>query len=538
MHFSSSQSNALKAIPPNSPCYRACSVFLFLLFSIRVGISGGLESWIPARWQGGPLELQRRARAQTVPADPALRETIAQWYDPATLSLLQGTPINCLLVTWSAGGDPETEQQQEQLIRTYVREAHKLGISVLGMIYPGRAPSAIVGPAVEAGLDGLILDGEFPDGDHFIAELRKALRGINSTSVVIRMTPTEKLTPSMNVPLLVSLNPAVPRIRESVEGVEATPSSEPWIDSNLWLGVSLRSWGQSHPVWLGERLAEIAALDDYLRAIADAAAGGCRWILSLSDELQNGLRHKQTQALETWHRMAAYLKFQQEHAGWNEYAPFADFGFIQDSSGRDRNKSDSNLILAVRQRIPLRVIERSQLSPSALEGLQAVHGIGLIQPSEQERKVLSAFAEGGGLVVVGPSWKTAGIPAEQDFVVERNGKGRVVVYNKEWPEGTSLSKDLIDLLGRENFRVRFFRVTSVLSHVSMDVSGSHVLVQLVNYATYPADSVLVRISGNFRTARWYAPENPVADLAVVKFDRQIEVNIPRLSIYGGLLLEK
>ena len=281
-----------------------------------------------------------------------------------------------------------------------------------------------------------------------------------------------------------------------------------------------------------------AAPDDYLRAIADAAAGGSRWILALSDNLQNGLRRQQAEALGTWRRIAAYLKFQQEHAQWTEYLPFADYGFIQDGAGKNRTKSDSNLILAVRQRIPLRVIERSQLSPSALDGLQAVHGIGLIQPDEQERKVLSTFAQEGGLVVVGPSWKQAVASAETDFEIERSGKGRVVVYSKEWPEGTGLSKDLIDLLSRENFGVRYFRVTSVLSHVSIDKPGSRMLVQLVNYATYPADSVLVRIAGNFRAAHLYTPENPVAELRIVKFDRQIEVNIPRLSIYGGLLLDR
>lgn len=516
------------------------TILLLLLIGVKAGFAGDPAAWVPARWPGGPLELERRAQAKNVPADPAVQETIAQWFDPSTLRLLQGTPINCLLVTWSGSGSPETEHQQQQLVKTYAREARKLGISVLGLVYPDRVSSVsvIVESAVEAGLEGLVLEGEFPNSEALIAEMRKILRDRNSSAIVVWMTPLGKLTPSLDTPILVSVDPAVPRIRESVEGIEATPSSEPWIDSNIWLGVSLHSWCGSRPVWLGEQLAANAVAEDYLRAIADAAAGGSRWILALSDDIRNGLRHQQAEALRTWRRISAYLKFQEEHTQWNEYPPFADYGFIQDSAVKERIKSDSNLILAVRQRIPLRVIERSQLSPLALEGLQAVHGIGLTQPSEQERKVLSTFAQEGGLVVVGPSWKPTGLSPEQDFEIERSGKGRVVVYNKEWPEGTGLSKDLIDLLSRENLGVRFFRVTSVLSHVSMDKPGNRMLVQLVNYATYPADSVLVRISGNFRAARLYTPENPVTELGIVKFDRQIEVNIPRLSIYGGLLLER
>ena len=524
----------------NSKPIRARSLVLFVLVLSKVGVSGGLGAWVPARWPGGPLELERRAQAQNIPADPDVRETIAQWYDPVTLRLLQGTPINCLLAPWSGGGSPETELQQQQLIKTYARQARKLGISVLGVVYPDRisSASAIVELAVQAGLEGLVLEGEFPNGEAFIAEMRKILRDRNSSAIVVSMTPSRKLNPSLDTPILMSLDPATPCIRETVEGVEATPSSEPWIDSNIWLGVSLHSWCGSRPVWLGEQLAANAAADDYLRAIADAAAGGSRWILSLNDDLRNGLRHQQADALGTWRRIVVYLRFQQEHTSWIEYPPLADYGFIQDSAGNERIKSDSNLILAVRQRIPLRVIERSQLSASALDGLQDLHGIGLTQPTEQERKVLSTFAQEGGLVVVGPSWKQTDLSPEQDFEIERSGKGRVVVYNKEWPEGTGLSKDLIDLLSRENLGVRFFRVTSVLSHVSVDKPGNRMLVQLVNYATYPADSVLVRISGNFGVARLYTPENPVTELRIVKFDRQIEVNIPRLSIYGGLLLER
>ena len=47
--------------------------------------------------------MARRAAAKTLPSDPAVRETIANWYDPATLSLLEGSPVNCLLVDLERG---------------------------------------------------------------------------------------------------------------------------------------------------------------------------------------------------------------------------------------------------------------------------------------------------------------------------------------------------------------------------------------------------------------------------------------------------
>jgi hypothetical protein len=72
----------------------------------------------------------------------------------------------------------------------------------------------------------------------------------------------------------------------------------------------------------------------------------------------------------------------------------------------------------------------------------------------------------------------------------------------------------------------------------MDKNGNRMLVQLLNYASYPADSVLVRVVGDFRTARFYTPESAPEEVALEKSDGRLEVNIPRLPVYGVLLLEK
>ena len=113
-------------------------IFLLCLPAVLWGTNQGTpDSWIPAHWPGGPLELERRAKAKTAPSDPAIREAIATWYDPATLSLLDGSPVNCLLLTWSAGADGVIERQQHQLVKAYAAEAHRRGIAVLGLVYPG-----------------------------------------------------------------------------------------------------------------------------------------------------------------------------------------------------------------------------------------------------------------------------------------------------------------------------------------------------------------------------------------------------------------
>ncbi len=527
-----------EVIVPDSIRNSTLAVLMSLLLAWP-GLAGGPDTWVPARWQGGPLELQRRARDKTLPADRELQSTLRQWYDPSTLSLLQGTPINCLLVTWSVGGDSQTERQQHELIKSYAREAHSLGMAVLGLVYPGSVPSSFVKPAVDASLDGLVAEGKFPGGQQFVSEVRRALQDQRSKAVVFPLAAREDLSLAPEIPVFAAADASGPGLRELTEGTDATPSSEPWIDSNIWLVRSISSWGSSRPIWLGEGISPSAVPEDYFRAIADAAAAGGHWVLALSDDLRQGLRLKRADATATWHRIAVYLKFQQEHADWYKYPPFAVCGFIQDSSGKERNVSGENLNLAIRQRIPLRVIERAQLSAASLEGLQAVQGIDLIQPTAQERGVLSAFIEKGGLAVVGPSWKQVEIPKNQGFAIVPEGKGRVVVYRDEWPEPGSLAKDLVDLLGRDNLGVRLFRVASVLSHVSSHTSGSPLLVHLLNYASYPSESVLVRVAGDFTKAHFYDPEGDASsDIAIEKSDGRIEVTIPKLSVYGVLSVEK
>ena len=50
-----------------------------MALAVQSNLAGRPDSWVPARWQGGPLELQRRAQEKTLPADPSLRETILRW---------------------------------------------------------------------------------------------------------------------------------------------------------------------------------------------------------------------------------------------------------------------------------------------------------------------------------------------------------------------------------------------------------------------------------------------------------------------------
>ena len=79
--------------------------------------------WVPARWNGT---------------------------SPQSLDLLSGTPINCLLVN---SYSPE-----------FVTRAAARGIVTMAVLKPGADPADPARQAIRAGLQGIVLEGDFPVG--------------------------------------------------------------------------------------------------------------------------------------------------------------------------------------------------------------------------------------------------------------------------------------------------------------------------------------------------------------------------------------
>jgi hypothetical protein len=510
---------------------------LFCLGSVATGLCvGSPDGWIPARWDGGPLELARRAKDKAVVENASIREAIARWYDPATLGLLEGTPINCLLVTLSAGAGPTVETEQHRLVKDYARMARERGIAVVGIVYPGTDPQAVAATADEARLEGLVMNGEFPAGGGFAGKLGAALRFNNSAAVVIPIARDAASVRTAKAPLL-----AVEGVRPNAsdladKGIRAGPSAEPWIDSNIWLIRSFRLGTAWRPIWINQQ-PHCNSQGDYARCVADSAVAGGRWMVALDDDLRAKLFRKDADALATWRSVGCYLKFAEDHAEWRSFAPYGNLGIILDTAGKNPEYSNEYLNLVARRQVPYHVIERSQLTPTSLASFQAILAADLAPPSEPERKMLRLFAQKGGLVIAGPSW---GDPPSDDVYAELPlGKGRVVVYKDDPPDPEIVARDLLDLLEPEVMGLTAFNVPSVLTYASSSDSGKRALIQFVNYAMSPFNSkITIRFNGSFKTARLFTPENAPLELETrAVTNGRTEVAIPKLMVWGALLLE-
>ena len=82
-----------------------------------------------------------------------------------------------------------------------------------------------------------------------------------------------------------------------------------------------------------------------------------------------------------------------------------------------------------------------------------------------------------------------------------------------------------------------FNVPAVITHVSRQPAGTRLLVQLLNYSGSAATDITIRVRGNFRAAKLVTPDSSTTGLTVTSAGGETDVAIPRLSFWGGVLLE-
>jgi hypothetical protein len=473
------------------------------------------------------LELAWRTHTKTLPTDPAVRDALARWYEPATLSLLEDSPANCLLLTWSAPADAAVESAQQQVVKIYAESAHKRGLAVLGLVYAAGDASKIAGEAARAALDGLVLEGEF--ASEFSAALRKAAGSMLVVEIAKDAAPWRwKPAP------IVALAGVAPGARNLSEmGIRGAPSSEPWIQSNIWLVRSFGLDSPSRPVWVNSKFENPAAVD-YARSVADAAVAGGRWIISLDDAFRARLRSRDGSALEIWRHLTSYLKFAESHGvAWRARAPYGNVGIVLDAASTKQDVSEEYLNLAARRQVPYRLVARSAMNAATLVNFRALVATEVDPPSVAERKLLQDFAESGGLVIAGPSWGAA--PRTDPFAEVSTGKGRIVVYRDPDPE--TVARDLKELLSDDDLGVVPFNVPSVITFAGGGGRGQLLLVQLLNYFDHPVEAITLRVAGKFNSARLETPERAVMDLPLRQTEGRTEVTIPKLLLWGVVSME-
>lgn len=338
-----------------------------------------------------------------------------------------------------------------------------------------------------------------------------------------------------------------PGIRMSERGrrdeAESGPTGAPWIDSSGWQVLLARARSPK-PVWVTcgpDAGAQPPAEQNYLLAVADAAAAGGRWVAALHPAHAAALAGRAPDAIALWKALAAAAAFFEQRKHWRDWPPAGPLAVISDFAGDNEFLATEVLNLAARRNLLYRVIDKSS-APAKLPPVRAVLYCDKEPPAAPLKASLEAFVQGGGLLVAPAAAAKAfgGPPVESPvpgYHVRSAGKGRVAAPGEEWSDPFLLAADTHILMSRRHDPVRVFNATSLGVHYSRQ--GPAALVQLVNFTRRAAArDVTLSVTGRWQTAKFSSLEQPAAlPLQPVPAGRNVEFHLPRFALYAAVELE-
>ncbi|MCX6631334.1 MAG: hypothetical protein NTW28_27290 [Candidatus Solibacter sp.] len=395
----------------------------------------------------------------------------SEWTDPALLGLIAGSPINCLLLD-----TPES-------LGAVAAAARNTGVTVLDWKSLSATPLAEV-------------KWNAPASQHVITGL---------------VWPRIKLSPAGRS-----------------AAVEAGPTGAPWIDSNAWVAHLARVRGRGAPLWLSFEPDKDAPTPDttaYNIAIADSAAAGARWIVSLDQQLRRGLAAGNGDAVQTWRNLLAMLAFFEQHRKWSAWEPWGALGILSAFAGEYEFLGQEVLNLAARRNLHYRVLDRSATPGRPLEQLRAVLCVDAAAPTPEWKAALTGFARSGGLLIV-PRALAAQFPGATaspspvaGYSVRTLGRGKVAAAARDWDDPYFLAQEVHSLVSRGHDPVRLFNASSLWEHYAESPDARSAVLQLVGFSNRPYPSVSIVPARPWRTASLYVPgDGKPAVLEPVKVD--------------------
>ena len=440
------------------------------------------QAWVPMRWP---------------------------WPDAKSLDILNGTPINCLLL--------------ETYSTELVAAAGKRGLVTLARLTPRGDAASAARTAVARGVTGIVLEGPFPE------EAAAAVRAAAGTQPVIEITARSRLALGSAAKTLATWQGVWPGIpaEDSGHSKMAGPTGSVWINTNTGFLRAVRAWGDA-AVWIANTPPsnEVVTAERYLRAIADAAISGGRWVLALDRDFAARLAAGDETARANWHRIASLLSYFEQHPEWRTMRPAGKLAVVQDPAEGGLLSGGILDMIAVKH-TPVMPLPPQRLTAESLAGMSVAVDVdaGTLTPSEQT--VLRNFARAGGTVLTSPpGFKDVHPPGDSITL----SKAELDRFNDIW-------RDVNALVGRQNLGVRLFNVSTMLSNVLASSDGKTEIVHLLNYSDYPVENITVQFLGGYRRATLLRPDGAEKPLEVYATEDGSGVDIDRVAVCATVKLE-
>jgi hypothetical protein len=290
----------------------------------------------------------------------------------------------------------------------------------------------------------------------------------------------------------------------------AGPTGVPWVNSNGWAVRLAMALQPQITVWVDAppEAGTFIIPDSYLIAIADSAAYGGRWILSLDSALAASLAAGKPDAQKPWKRILQTAAFFAARKPWSAYTPVANIGVVSDFTGPNEFFSHELLNLLGRAGAHARPVPPG----GSFEGLRAIIYPDAAPPSAALSSRIDAFVKAGGLLM-----SSQQRPLDDPYV---------------W------ANDAVVMVSHRHDLVRFWNSGATGSFLAASPQGGKTLAHLLFYSMRGPDSATVRVAGRFRTAKAVTVEQPaVAKVETLQQNGGIEVHLPQVSQYVALELE-
>jgi hypothetical protein len=452
--------------------------------------------------------------------------TGAPWLEPRSLDHLKGTPIDCLVVSWSA-------VRSAQGFRAFVEDAGRRGIAVVAIV-ESTADQAAAGTAgVVSVASSQALKGAIP-------WTTRAAMPRNSAAPVLAISDSVW-------PLVRISHPERWAGGSGSAAAEAGPTGIPWVDSNGWLIQMARVLAPRKGIWITAdppKQTMTLRAETYALAIADAAAYGGRWVVTLDEEFASGIAAGNDSALADWRIAARVMQFFSAHQEWTSYEPISVFGVISDFRGENEFLATETLNLISRRHLPFRILEKSALQADSLTGLKAVVYADQELPGPVLRKQLLAFVQAGGLLVCtknsaslasGPS-----VPGIQGrFEMRSLGTGRIAASTEDQIDPFLFAADCHLLLGRREDLVRVWNPGASNSYYAAEPGLRNGVFGILSFTRRQVTDLSVHLARSWRSVRSRALLDADQPLTInpIKKEAGIEINVPPFSVFCALELE-
>jgi len=426
--------------------------------------------------------------------------------DPASLALLEGSPLNCLLL--------EAPQWQ----RPFADAAHARQLTLLGVVRDGKAESAQ--RAMAAGLDGIAAEGPASE------PLRSWAK--ETGKPLVEILPRASLD-FEKAAVVATAQGLWPGVRVEKDGhTEARPTSGPWIETNSgFLRYARAVTPLSSALWIANRPREDALRgEQYVRAIADAALAGARWVVSFEPAFWRSLAGKDARAVEGWQRIQRALTFHAQNEALCLLPDASGLTLLEEpSTGALISGGIVDMITA--KHIPITVAPPGRFASAPPAGVKMLLNLDpSLLDGAQKEAVRDVARKGATLVNGPPGWKMALPPPEE-----------ITFSAEQIKQLDGIWREINGLVGRRNFAVRVFGAPGMLSNLKADRANGRLVLHMVNYTDYPVENIALHFTGRIKAVQLITPRGS-KKLDVYEVEDGTGVDLERVEDVAIVLLEE